>query len=216
MEAGQSAFGDVYAWFRDLLMWPGPGTASRAGRFGRRDHSPSGRTAALVDPRESSVLALDWLNGRRTPDANPLLTGALTGLTLGTSAPMIFRALVEATAYGSRAIAERFTGEGVEIRSILAIGGIAVKSPFVMQTLSDVLGMPIRVVGYAQTCALGAAMCAAVAAGIYPTVGEAQAAMGVREYVDYTPDPERRAYYERQYERYAALGRFVEQQTNEQ
>ena len=82
--------------------------------------------------------------------------------------------------------------------------------------LSDVLGMPIRVVGYAQTCALGAAMCAAVAAGIHPTVGEAQAAMGVREYVDYVPDPERRAYYERQYERYAALGRFVEQQTNEQ
>ena len=100
--------------------------------------------------------------------------------------------------------------------AILAIGGIAVKSPFVMQTLSDVLGMPIRVVGYAQTCALGAAMCAAVAAGIHPTVGEAQAAMGVREYVDYVPDPERRAYYERQYERYAALGRFVEQQTNEQ
>ena len=216
MEAGQSAFGDVYAWFRDLLMWP-----VRELLPGRDDLSEEiiprlGERAALVDPRESSVLALDWLNGRRTPDANPLLTGALTGLTLGTSAPMIFRALVEATAYGSRAIAERFTGEGVEIRSILAIGGIAVKSPFVMQTLSDVLGMPIRVVGYAQTCALGAAMCAAVAAGIHPTVGEAQAAMGVREYVDYAPDPERRAYYERQYERYAALGRFVEQQTNEQ
>lgn len=216
MEAGQSAFGDVYAWFRDLLMWP-----VRELLPGRDDLSEEiiprlGERAALVDPRESSVLALDWLNGRRTPDANPLLTGALTGLTLGTSAPMIFRALVEATAYGSRAIAERFTGEGVEIRSILAIGGIAVKSPFVMQTLSDVLGMPIRVVGYAQTCALGAAMCAAVAAGIHPTVGEAQAAMGVREYVDYVPDPERRAYYERQYERYAALGRFVEQQTNEQ
>ena len=216
MEAGQSAFGDVYAWFRDLLMWP-----VRELLPGRDDLSEEiiprlGERAALVDPRESSVLALDWLNGRRTPDANPLLTGALTGLTLGTSAPMIFRALVEATAYGSRAIAERFTGEGVEIRSILAIGGIAVKSPFVMQTLSDVLGMPIRVVGYAQTCALGAAMCAAVAAGIHPTVGEAQAAMSVREYVDYVPDPERRAYYERQYERYAALGRFVEQQTNEQ
>ena len=170
MEAGQSAFGDVYAWFRDLLMWP-----VRELLPGRDDLSEE------IIPR------------------------------LGERA-----ALVEATAYGSRAIAERFTGEGVEIRSILAIGGIAVKSPFVMQTLSDVLGMPIRVVGYAQTCALGAAMCAAVAAGIHPTVGEAQAAMGVREYVDYVPDPERRAYYERQYERYAALGRFVEQQTNEQ
>lgn len=216
MEAGQSAFGDVYAWFRDLLMWPVRELLPGRDDLGEEIIPRLGERAALVDPRESSVLALDWLNGRRTPDANPLLTGALTGLTLGTSAPMIFRALVEATAYGSRAIAERFTGEGVEIRSILAIGGIAVKSPFVMQTLSDVLGMPIRVVGYAQTCALGAAMCAAVAAGIHPTVGEAQAAMGVREYVDYTPDPERCAYYERQYERYAALGRFVEQQTNEQ
>ena len=216
MEAGQSAFGDVYAWFRDLLMWPVRELLPERDDLSEEIIPRLGEQAALVDPRESSVLALDWLNGRRTPDANPLLTGALTGLTLGTSAPMIFRALVEATAYGSRAIAERFTGEGVEIRLILAIGGIAVKSPFVMQTLSDVLGMPIRVVGYAQTCALGAAMCAAVAAGIHPTVGEAQAAMGVREYVDYVPDPERHAYYERQYERYAALGRFVEQQTSEQ
>lgn len=128
---------------------------------------------------------------------------------------MIFRALVEATAFGSRAIAERFTGEGVEIRSILAIGGIAVKSPFVMQTLSNVLGMPIRVVRYDQTCALGAAMCAAVAARNPSRRWRRRSAMGVGEYVDYMPDPERRAFYEKQYERYAALGRFMELQTND-
>lgn len=215
MEAGQSAFGDVYAWFRDLLMWPVRELLPERADLAEDVIPHLSQQAAAIDPRESSVLALDWLNGRRTPDANQLLTGALTGLTLGTSAPMIFRALVEATAFGSRAIAERFTGEGVEIRSILAIGGIAVKSPFVMQTLSDVLGMPIRVVRYDQTCALGAAMCAAVAAGIYPTLEAAQAAMGVGEYVDYTPDPERRAFYEKQYERYTALGRFMEQQTND-
>lgn len=215
MEAGQSAFGDVYAWFRDLLMWPVRELLPERADLAENVIPRLSRQAAAIDPRESSVLALDWLNGRRTPDANQLLTGALTGLTLGTSAPMIFRALVEATAFGSRAIAERFTGEGVEIRSILAIGGIAVKSPFVMQTLSDVLGMPIRVVRYDQTCALGAAMCAAVAAGIYPTLEAAQAAMGVGEYVDYTPDPERRAFYEKQYERYTALGRFMELQTND-
>ena len=215
MEAGQSAFGDVYAWFRDLLMWPVRELLPERADLAEDVIPHLSQQAVAIDPRESSVLALDWLNGRRTPDANQLLTGALTGLTLGTSAPMIFRALVEATAFGSRAIAERFTGEGVEIRSILAIGGIAVKSPFVMQTLSDVLGMPIRVVRYDQTCALGAAMCAAVAAGIYPTLEAAQAAMGVGEYVDYTPDPERRAFYEKQYERYAALGRFMELQTND-
>lgn len=215
MEAGQSAFGDVYAWFRDLLMWTVRELVPEREDVAEAIIPRLGEQAALIDPRESSLLALDWLNGRRTPDANQLLTGALTGLTLGTSAPMIFRALVEATAFGSRAIAERFTGEGVEIRSILAIGGIAVKSPFVMQTLSDVLGMPIRVVSYGQTCALGAAMCAAVAAGIYATVEAAQGAMGAREYVDYTPDPERHDYYEKQYERYTALGRFAEQQTNQ-
>lgn len=215
MEAGQSAFGDVYAWFRDLLMWPVRELLPERADLAEDVIPRLSQQAVAIDPRESSVLALDWLNGRRTPDANQLLTGALTGLTLGTSAPMIFRALVEATAFGSRAIAERFTGEGVEIRSILAIGGIAVKSPFVMQTLSDVLGMPIRVVRYDQTCALGAAMCAAVAAGIYPTLEAAQAAMGVGEYVDYTLDPERRAFYEKQYERYTALGRFMELQTND-
>lgn len=215
MEAGQSAFGDVYAWFRDLLMWPVRELLPERADLAEDVIPRLSQQAASIDPRESSVLALDWLNGRRTPDANQLLTGALTGLTLGTSAPMIFRALVEATAFGSRAIAECFTGEGVEIRSILAIGGIAVKSPFVMQTLSDVLGMPIRVVRYDQTCALGAAMCAAVAAGIHPTLEAAQAAMGVGEYVDYTPDPERGAFYEKQYERYAALGRFMELQTND-
>ena len=215
MEAGQSAFGDVYAWFRDLLMWTVRELVPEREDVAEAIIPRLGEQAALIDPRESSLLALDWLNGRRTPDANQLLTGALTGLTLGTSAPMIFRALVEATAFGSRAIAERFTGEGVEIRSILAIGGIAVKSPFVMQTLSDVLGMPIRVVRYGQTCALGAAMCAAVAAGIYATVEAAQGAMGAHEYVDYTPDPERHDYYEKQYERYTALGRFAEQQTNQ-
>lgn len=215
MEAGQSAFGDVYAWFRDLLMWPVRELLPERADLAEDVIPRLSQQAASINPRESSVLALDWLNGRRTPDANQLLTGALTGLTLGTSAPMIFRALVEATAFGSRAIAERFTGEGVEIRSILAIGGIAVKSPFVMQTLSDVLGMPIRVVRYDQTCALGAAMCAAVAAGIHPTLEAAQAAMGVGEYVDYTPDPERCAFYEKQYERYAALGRFMELQTND-
>lgn len=215
MEAGQSAFGDVYAWFRDLLMWPVRELLPERADLAEDVIPRLSQQAAAIDPRESSVLALDWLNGRRTPDANQLLTGVLTGLTLGTSAPMIFRALVEATAFGSRAIAERFTGEGVEIRSILAIGGIAVKSPFVMQTLSDVLGMPIRVVRYDQTCALGAAMCAAVAAGIHPTLEAAQAAMGVGEYVDYMPDPERCAFYEKQYERYAALGRFMELQTND-
>ena len=97
--------------------------------------------AAKVPVSESTILATDWMNGRRTPDANQLVKGTITGLNLGSSAPLIFRALVEATAYGSKAIVDRFIENGVEIREIIGIGGIALKSPFVMQTLADVLNM---------------------------------------------------------------------------
>ena len=214
LEAGQSAFGDVYAWFCDLLMWP-----IRELSLGNEELVPViisrlSEQAETIHPEESSLMALDWLNGRRTPDANQLLQGAITGLTLGTSAPMIFRALIEATAFGSRAIVDRFIREGVKIQSILAVGGVAVKSPVVMQILSDVLGMPIRVVKNGQTCALGAAMCAAVAAGIHSSVEQAQDAMGIKEYVDYVPNVEYRSLYDRQYARYLDLGHFVEQTFN--
>ena len=159
---------------------------------------------------ESAVLALDWMNGRRTPDANQLLQGAISGLSLGTSAPMIFRALVEATAYGSKAIVERFRREGVRIDSIIGIGGIALKSPFVMQTLSDVLNMPIKVCNTDQACALGAAMCAATAAGAYPSVEAARDAMNSGFAHEYQPIAENVAIYEELYKDYVAFGEYVE------
>ena len=101
--------------------------------------------AAKVPMSESSVLAIDWMNGRRTPDANQLVKGTITGLTLGSSAPLVFRALVEATAFGSKAIVDRFLENGIKIDTVIGIGGISLKSPFVMQTLADVLDMPIKV-----------------------------------------------------------------------
>ena len=103
----------------------------------------------------STLVATDWLNGRRTPFANQELTGAITGLTLGSLAPQIFKALVEATTFGSKAIVEHMRKEGVRIDNIIAIGGIPLKSPFVMQTLCDVLNMPIKVCRTEQACALG-------------------------------------------------------------
>lgn len=106
------------------------------------------------------------------------MKGAVAGLTLGTSAPEIFRALVEATAFGSRRIVEHMKGQGLRIDSVNAIGGISKKAPFVMQTLADVLDMPIRVVRSEQTCALGAAMFAAVAAGVYKDINEATSIWG--------------------------------------
>jgi L-ribulokinase len=111
------------------------------------------REAEKISISESAIVATDWMNGRRTPDANQLLTGTIAGLTLGSTAPLIFRALVEATAFGSKAIIDRFIENGIEIKEVIGIGGISLKSPFVMQTLANVLGMPIKVAKAEQACA---------------------------------------------------------------
>ncbi len=222
LEAGQSAFGDVYAWFKDLLSWPlhdavagAKGSKAASLAQARRDIEEKildrlAEEAAEVDPAESTVAALDWLNGRRTPFADQTLKGALVGLTLGTTAPKIFRALVEATAFGSRAIVEQFRKEGVQIGAVIAEGGIARKSPFVMQVTADVLGMPIRVVASDQACALGAGMLAAAAAGIHPSVSAAQKKMGSGYDRVYKPDRNAAARYKNLYARYVQLGKALE------
>ncbi len=215
MEAGQSAFGDLYAWFARLLTGPVRdllGTDAADTMLTKLIPHLSER-AAQLPVNETDIIALDWINGRRTPDANHTLTAAVTGLNLGTDAARMFKALVEATAFGSRSIVERFIAEGVPINAVTAIGGVAKKSPFVMQTLADVLNRPIRVAASDQTCALGAAMCAAVAARIHPTIGAAQRAMGSGFDVTYSPRPERVAVYDALYQRYVKLGEFVENST---
>ncbi|MDE5691257.1 MAG: ribulokinase, partial [Alistipes sp.] len=125
---------------------------------------------------------------------------------LATSAPALYKALVAAPAFGSRAINERMLEEGVPIDEIIAIGGIARKSPYVMQTMADVIGLPIRVLASDQACALGAAMFAAVAAGIHPTVAAAQEAMRPGFSAEYRPDAQRHAIYDALYARYRKLG----------
>ena len=155
---------------------------------------------------ENDPVAIDWFNGRRSPDDDPRATGAFAGLTLATTAPQLFKALVEATAFGSRAITERLIDEGVAVERIYAVGGISKKSRFVMQTLCDVLKMPISIVRSEQACALGAAMYAAVAAGLYPSIEEAQRAMSSGFSDEYLPDAERGAIYDQLYQRYKATG----------
>jgi L-ribulokinase len=150
------------------------------------------------------------MNGRRTPDANQLVKGTITGLTLGSSAPLVFRALVEATAFGSKAIVDRFLENGIKIDTVIGIGGIALKSPFVMQTLADVLDMPIKVAKAEQACAFGASMFAATAAGIYTKVEEAQKAMGKGFANEYYPDHKNHKAYLALYEKYQKLGEFTE------
>ncbi len=227
LEAGQSGFGDVYAWFRRVLEFPLRKILSASTLV---DEETKKRlveeTAERIIPAltaeaekipvsESSVIATDWINGRRTPDANQLLTGSIAGLSLAVDAPRIFRALVEATAFGSRAIVERFRREGVRIDKVIGIGGIALKSPFVMQTLSDVLDMPIQVCNTDQACALGAAMFAATAAGIYRSVEEAQAAMNSGYAAEYTPNAKNVAEYAKLYKKYCKLGAFTEASLSE-
>lgn len=221
-EAGQSAFGDVYAWFRGLLAWPLEALlpAAAAGQGLKVDGLAEAvaerilpeleRQAAGLPAEETVPLALDWVNGRRTPDADPRVKGAIAGISLGTDAPRVFRGLVEATAFGSRAIVERFRSEGVRIDSVIAMGGVARKSPFVMQTVADVLGMDVAVVAGDQAVALGAAMFAAAAAGLHPGVELAQKAMSPGIERIHRPDPARAGRYEGLYQGYLGLGAFME------
>jgi L-ribulokinase len=224
LEAGQSAFGDIYAWFKKVVAWPleeilakstilDPVTKDKLIGETMDQIIPELSAQALLIPiEESTIIAVDWMNGRRTPDATQEVTGSITGLKLGSSAPRIFRALVEATAFGSKAIVERFRHEGVEIKEIIGLGGVAKKSPFVMQTLADVLNMPIKVARTEQTCAFGAAMFASVVAGIYPRVEDAQKAMGQGFEKEYFPNPENVVKYDEIYRKYLKIGAFTEKE----
>lgn len=214
MEAGQSAFGDVYAWFARLILEPINALITDETTKARLADELipwlSSQAAELPLTQDDSV-ALDWFNGRRTPDADHRLKGLISGLNLGSDAPRVFKALVEATAFGARSIVQRFEQEGIPIRSVTGIGGVAKKSPFVMQTLADVLNRPIHIATADQACALGAAMYAAVVAGVYDTIGEAQRAMSSGFDAVYQPRPEQVTIYDALFARYTALGEFIEQ-----
>jgi len=222
LEAGQSAFGDIYAWFKQLLMWPvetmiseskildEPSKAKLIEEFANSIIPKLSQEAESLGIGESCIIALDWLNGRRTPDANQLLKGAIMGLNLGSDAPRIFRALVEATAFGSKKIIDRFYEQEIFIKGIFALGGVAKKSPFIMQVMADVIDMPILVVRSEQTSALGSAMAAAVVGGFYPTLVYAQKAMGNGFETEYLPIPENVEKYKVLYEQYSHYGQVIE------
>ncbi len=209
LEAGQSSFGDVYAWFKNVLSWPLQFIDDKdLAKIVEDKIIPALSEEAMKIPvEESTIIATDWLNGRRTPDADQNVTATITGLNLGSSAPRVFRALVEATAFGSRAIADRFVENGIEIKEVVGIGGVAKKSPFVMQTMADVMNMPIKVAKAEQTVALGAAMFAAVASGVYCTVEEAQKAMGQGFETVYYPIEKNVKIYNNLYDSYMKIGK---------
>lgn len=217
MEAGQSAFGDAYAWFRNLVDWSlrlfAPVNDDAAAERAAQIIPALSEQAAAIFPDDNAELAVDWMNGRRTPDANPLLRGAFAGLDLSTDAPRMFRALAESTCFGAKKIIDRFQSEGVPVLGVIGVGGVARKSPFIMQMMADVINMPIRIHRSEQTCAAGAAMFAATAAGLQPDIHAAMKAMGRGFDRAYRPDPERHAAYNKRYGRYLSMGSFIEQQT---
>lgn len=212
MEAGQSAFGDIYAWFSKLIIEPVRTLLGEeeAARLSQKLIPYLAEQAAKLPVTEKDIIAIDWLNGRRTPDANHTLKGGLLGLNLASDGARVFKALVEATAYGSKAIVERFRNEGVPIHQVIAIGGVAKKSALVMQTLADVLNMPIKVAASEQACALGAAMFASVAAGVHSNLQDAQEAMSSGFDAVYEPREAQSAIYQLLYQKYLEAGAYIE------
>jgi L-ribulokinase len=182
MEAGQSAVGDLFNWW--------------VGQFGgNRTHEELTRGAGALRPGESGLLALDWNNGNRTVLVDQRLTGLLLGQTLATTPAEIYRALIEATAFGARMIVERWEEYDVPVEQVICCGGIAEKNPIAMQIYADVLGKPMRISASSQTCALGSACAAAVVGGVFPDFEMAQKAMTHLKEVTYTPQPDAVAVY---------------------
>jgi L-ribulokinase len=227
MEAGQSAFGDAYAWYKKVLMWPVKNVLSQSKIIDaitidkliqETDDALIQQLSGLADQlpvEEDSELTVDWFNGRRTPDANQALKASISGLNLGSDAVSIFRAIVEATCFGAKAIVERFVEEGIPVKGLIGMGGVAKKSPFIMQMMADVMNMPIRIHRSEQTCALGAAMFAATVAGVYDKVEDAMAAMGQGFDANYEPNATLVPIYQKRYEKYKTMGAFIETQTKE-
>ncbi len=190
-EAGQSAVGDIFAW------------CARA--VNKRDLDALARDAAALRAGQSGLLALDWHNGNRCVLVDPALSGVVLGLNLHTSDAELYRAMIEATAFGARVIVERLVALGVPVTALIACGGIAHKSPLVMQVYADVLGRAIHVAASAQASALGAAIMGAVVGGAFPDVPAAQRALVSTPSTTYLPEEDNQAVYQRLYPLYVAL-----------
>lgn len=197
LEAGQSAVGDIFNWFAGTFV-PGGGDAGE-----RLDELT--KQAEQIAPGASGLLGLDWHNGNRSVLVDPLLSGAIVGLTLSTTPAEFYRALVESTAFGAQRIIEQFEGNGVPIDRIVLSGGVPKKSDLLVQIYADVTGHSVELAGSSQTCAVGAAILASVAAGIHETTEDAQAAMVTKPEKSVVPDPAAVSVYAELYRLYEKL-----------
>ncbi|MDE6862631.1 MAG: ribulokinase [Alistipes sp.] len=227
-ETGMSAFGDLYAWLRRLLMFPIDNILRKSDTIDastcealRKECEDKmlvelGRQAEAIELRDDSPFATDWINGRRTPAPDQRLWGSIMGLTLSTGAADIYLALVEATAFATKAIIDHLAANGVEIGELVAIGGISRKSPLTMQMLADVLGRRVDVSASTQACAMGSVIMASVAGGFHDSVEQAQQALCPPADRSYLPQEERHTLLMRRYEKYRAAAAFTEKLVNQE
>ena len=225
LEAGQSAFGDVIAWFKNLFFYPFQKFLNESSLISDKQKSlicdETSRKFIDSIAKEASALtldkaipvALDWVNGRRSPDANQELKSSISGLSLATQAPHLFKALVHSICFGSKMIVDRFENEGIKIESVIGVGGVARKSPYIMQTLANVLNMPIKITASDQTPALGAAIYASVVGMIHKDLKTAIEIMGSEFETEYYPQADLVEKNKTYYQQYKNLAQFAEANT---
>lgn len=221
VESGQAAFGDMLSWFRRTMMWPVHDFLQMQTDLPveKRDSMERSYYKALIhrveqvaahDEPDNDLIALDWFNGRRYPMINESVKSVFSGLSLSTTTPQIYAAMAMAAVFGSKRILDTLVTRGLQIDSIITVGGIPKKSPYIMQMMADVLNRPIKVSKSEQCCATGAAIYAAVAAGIYPDILEASEYMSEGFECSFEPIAENNKRYENMYKAYLNLARHGE------
>lgn len=219
VETGQAAFGDIFAWFKKLLLWPMQCIEKELDSEQYKQLYKKLDDNILLElqrhaeqlPEEPFPISLDWFNGRRYPDTDDFQKAMISGLRLGMEAPVLYRSLVFGAVCGLKRIVKSFEDQQIEISNVIAVGGISKKSEYVMQMMADVLEKTISIVDSDQTCALGAAIYAAVGSGIFEDEKKASAHMAARVTQKFEPCREKADFYKKHYKEYLQLGTFADQ-----